>query len=123
SDSAIVIDKAYYQADGSGLIKPGYRQIFVLPSEGGTPRQLTSGNYHHGGKLAWRADAQAIVFSANRIADWEYKRLEGDLFEVDFNRNITQLTSAPGREYAPSFSENGKKLAYLSASNALNPYR
>ncbi|NUZ11148.1 S9 family peptidase [Pseudoalteromonas sp. McH1-7] len=123
SDPAIVIDKAYYQADGKGLIKPGYRHIFVLPSEGGTPRQLTSGSYHHGGKLAWRADSKAIVFSAKRIADWEYKRLEGDLFEVDFKRNITQLTSAPGREYAPSFSKNGKQLAYLSTSNELNPYR
>ncbi|WP_046006510.1 S9 family peptidase [Pseudoalteromonas rubra] len=123
SESAIVIDKAYYQADGRGLVKPGYRQIFVLPSEGGTPRQLTSGNYHHSGKLAWRSDSKGIVFSANRIADWEYKRLEGDLFEVDFNGKITQLTNAPGREHSPSFSENGKQLAFLSSSGELNPYR
>ncbi|AZZ96477.1 S9 family peptidase [Pseudoalteromonas sp. R3] len=123
SESAIVIDKAYYQADGRGLVKPGYRQIFVLPSEGGTPRQLTSGNYHHSGKLAWRSDSKGIVFSANRIADWEYKRLEGDLFEVDFAGKITQLTNAPGREHSPSFSENGKQLAFLSSSGELNPYR
>ncbi|WP_194867025.1 alpha/beta hydrolase family protein [Pseudoalteromonas sp. PPB1] len=123
SESAIVIDKAYYQADGRGLVKPGYRQIFVLPSEGGTPRQLTSGNYHHSGKLAWRSDSEGIVFSANRIADWEYKRLEGDLFEVDFAGKITQLTNAPGREHSPSFSENGKQLAFLSSSGELNPYR
>ncbi|MCF2910498.1 S9 family peptidase [Pseudoalteromonas sp. DL2-H2.2] len=123
SESAIVIDKAYYQADGRGLVKPGYRQIFVLPSEGGTPRQLTSGNYHHSGKLAWRSDSKGIVFSANRIADWEYKRLEGDLFEVGFNGKITQLTNAPGREHSPSFSENGKQLAFLSSSGELNPYR
>ncbi|MCG7534358.1 S9 family peptidase [Pseudoalteromonas sp. OOF1S-7] len=123
SESAIVIDKAYYQADGRGLVKPGFRQIFVLPSEGGTPRQLTSGNYHHSGKLAWRSDSKGIVFSANRIADWEYKRLEGDLFEVDFAGKITQLTNAPGREHSPSFSENGKQLAFLSSSGELNPYR
>ncbi|BBN81506.1 acyl-peptide hydrolase [Pseudoalteromonas sp. A25] len=123
SEPAIVIDRAYYQADGRGLVKPGYRQIFVLPSEGGTPRQLTSGDYHHGGKLAWRADSKAIVFSANRISDWEYKALEGDLFEVDFDGEITQLTSAPGREHSPSFSKNGDQLAYLSASGELNPYR
>ncbi|MCF6434061.1 S9 family peptidase [Pseudoalteromonas sp. MMG022] len=123
SDPAVVIDKAYYQADGRGLVKPGYRQIFILPSEGGTPRQLTSGEYHHGGKLAWRSDSKAIVFSANRISDWEYKALEGDLFEVNFEGKITQLTSAPGREHSPSFSKDGKQLAYLSASGELNPYR
>lgn len=123
SEPAIVIDKAYYQADGRGLVKPGYRQIFVLPSDGGTARQLTSGEYHHSGKLSWRRDSKSIIFSANRIKDWEYKRLEGDLFEVDLNNNLQQLTSAPGREHTPSFSNDGKKLAYLSASNALNPYR
>ncbi|WP_105168348.1 S9 family peptidase [Pseudoalteromonas sp. T1lg23B] len=123
SEPAIVIDRAYYQADGRGLVKPGYRQIFVLPSEGGTPRQLTSGNYHHSGKLAWRADSKGIVFSANRVNDWEYKGLEGDLFEVDFDGQITQLTTAPGKEHSPSFSQNGKQLVYLSASGELNPYR
>ncbi|WP_419147443.1 S9 family peptidase [Pseudoalteromonas 'SMAR'] len=123
SEAAIVIDKAYYQADGRGLVKPGYQQIFILPSEGGTPRQLTSGEFHHGGKLAWQPDSQAIVFSANRIVDWEYKGLEGDLFKVSLSGELTQLTSAPGKEHAPSFSKDGKKLAFLSASGELNPYR
>jgi len=120
----IVIDKAYYQADGSGLIKPGYNHIFVLPADGGTARQVTSGEYHHKGTLAWTKDNQKIVFSANRISDWEYKRLEGDLFSVAINTGeITQLTSTPGKEYNPTFSENGKSLAFLSGSNELNPYR
>ena len=123
SKPAIVIDKAYYQADGKGLVKPGYRHIFVLPSEGGTPRQLTSGSFHHGGKLSWHNDSKEIVFSANRIADWEYKRLEGDLFSIDLNGKLTQLTTRPGREHSPSFSKNGKYLAFLSASGELNPYR
>lgn len=124
SKPTIIIDKAYYQADGSGLVKPGYNQLFVIPSEGGTPRQITSGNYHHKGRLAWRQDSQAIVFSANRITDWEYKTLEGDLFQVDVNNlELTQLTNAPGREFSPQFSKNGNKLVYLQSSNVLNPYR
>lgn len=123
SEPAIVIDKAYYQRDGHGLIEPGYEQIFVLPSEGGTPRQLTSGAFHHSGKLAWRPDSKSIVFSANRIADWEYKRLEGDLFEISLDSQLKQLTSTPGKEHSPSFSKDGRRLAYLSAANAPNPYR
>jgi len=123
SEPAIVIDKAYYQADGRGLVKPGYRQIFILPSDGGTPRQLTSGNFHHGGQLTWHSNSEEIVFSANRIKDWEYKRLEGDLFSVDLKGKLTQLTTQPGREHSPSFSRDGKKLAFLSASGELNPYR
>lgn len=120
----IVIDQAYYQADGRGLLKPGYNQIFVLPSEGGTPRQLTKDNYHHRGTLAWSRDGRSIVFSANRIEDWEYKPLEGNLYQVQVSSGeITEITSAEGKEYNPVFSENGNKLAFLSGSNALNPYR
>lgn len=120
----VVIDKAYYQADGSGLIKPGYQQIFVLPSEGGTPRQITHDSFNHRGTLTWSKDNRSIVFSANRLADWEYKRLEGNLYQVDVaSGELVELTSSPGKEYNPVFSENGKKLAFLSGSNALNPYR
>lgn len=124
SKPVVVIDQAYYQADGRGLIKPGYQHIFVLPSEGGTPRQLTQDNFHHRGQLTWRKDSRAIVFSANRVTDWEYKGLEGNLYQVELaNKKLTELTSVAGREFSPVFSKNGKKLAFLSTSNKLNPYR
>lgn len=124
SKPVVVIDQAYYQADGRGLLKPGYHHVFVLPSIGGTPRQLTSGDFHHKGKLTWARDSQSIVFSANRIKDWAHKSLEGNLYQVALaGGKLTELTSAPGREYNPAFSENGKELAYLSGTNALDPYR
>lgn len=124
SKPAIVIDQAYYQADGRGLVTPGYEQIFVIPAEGGTPRQVTSGEFHHRGKLEWTNNGKNIVFSANRSKDWEYESLESDLYSVNVsNGELTQLTQAPGREYNPEFSDNGKTLAFLSTSNALNPYR
>ena len=124
SKPVTVIDQAYYQADGRGLVKPGYEHIFVIPADGGTPRQLTSGNFHHRGKLAWSQDGTQILFSANRRKDWEFKGLESDLFAIGVtDSKLTQLTDQPGREYNPEFSDNGKKLAFLSTSNALNPYR
>jgi acylaminoacyl-peptidase len=124
SKPVVVIDQAYYQADGRGLVKPGYKHIFVLPSQGGTPRQLTQGDFHHSGQLTWTHNSDAIVFSANRIKDWEYKSLEGNLYQVGLvDGKLSQITSMPGKEYSPVFSENGKKLAFISRSNVLNPYR
>jgi acylaminoacyl-peptidase len=42
-------DKLVFRFDGVGEIPPGFTHLFVVPAEGGTPRQITSGDYHHGG--------------------------------------------------------------------------
>ncbi len=120
----IVIDKARYQADGTGLLKLAYTHIFAIPSIGGTERQLTQGNFHHRGKLTWTVDSKAIVFSANRSVNWEYETLESDLYQVNLSDGeLTQLTKQSGREYHPVFSPSGKKLAFLKTSAENNPYR
>ena len=61
-----VISKLRYRADGAGYIEDGTTHIFVLPAEGGTPRQVTSGPFNHGGTPSWTPDSRALVFSANR---------------------------------------------------------
>ena len=52
----VCLAKRLGQADGAGFLKNGYSHIFVVPSEGGTPRQLTEGDYQHGGQLTWSPD-------------------------------------------------------------------
>ncbi|MCP4709337.1 MAG: S9 family peptidase, partial [Planctomycetes bacterium] len=37
---AKVIDKLLYRADGKGYLKDGFNHLFVLPADGGTPRQV-----------------------------------------------------------------------------------
>ena len=43
-----VIDDLTYRADGQGYLEDGYTHLFVLPAEGGTARQVSSGPYNHG---------------------------------------------------------------------------
>jgi len=45
----VIIDKLIYRFNDAGYLKPGYHHIFVIPSDGGTPRQISSGNFNHGG--------------------------------------------------------------------------
>lgn len=124
SEPAIIVERAYYQADGRGLLDSAYRHLFVVSAEGGVERQLTSGNYNHGGQLAWLPDSSAIVFSANRRDDWEFHTLESNLFKVSLkNTVLTQITDTPGRQYAPSFSPDGRSLAFLHNSGEQQPYR
>ena len=106
------ITKARYQADGRGVLEPAYTHIFIVPADGGTARQLTSGNYHHNGRLSFSADGDKIYFSANRSDNWEYEPVEADIFSVDLMGNIEQLTQDKGRESSPVVSPDGKHIAY-----------
>ena len=54
AEPARVIDKLVYRFNGPGYLKPGYSHVFVVPSDGGTPRQISSGNFQHGG-ISFRA--------------------------------------------------------------------
>ena len=106
------ITKARYQADGQGLLDPAFTHIFVVPAEGGTARQLSSGNYHYRNTLSWAADSQHIFFSANRSDNWEYDVGESDIFAIDMSGKLTQITRTPGSESNPKVSPNGKYIAF-----------
>ena len=110
----IVIDKLYYRADGRGYLDPGNTHVFVIPAEGGTPRQVTSGDFDHGGPLAWSPNGQSIVMSSNRDDDWEFNRRNTELWSVDISSgDMTRLTNRFGPDGSPTFSPDGSKIAYL----------
>ncbi|MEW9797248.1 S9 family peptidase [Alteromonas sp. CYL-A6] len=106
------ITKARYQADGRGVLDPAFTHIFIVPADGGTARQLTSGNYNHGGSLSFAPDASKIYFSANRSDNWEYEPVEADIYTVDMQGQITQVTDFKGREASPVVSPDGRYVAY-----------
>jgi len=109
-----VIEKMPYRADGAGYLDTGYEHIFVLSAEGGTPRQLTHGDYDHGGTLAWTSDGRRIVFAANRQEDAEHDPVESELWSVDVaSGELAQLTDRDGPDFAPTLSADGKTMAYL----------
>ena len=117
------ITKARYQADGKGILDPAYTHIFVVSSDGGTARQLTSGNYHHRGGLSFSPDSQKIYFSANRSNNWEYEPVESDIFTVNMQGVIEQLTDFKGTESSPVVSPNGKYVAYSRRSDEKVMYK
>ena len=109
-----VIDRLYFRADGRGYLEPGYNHVFVIPADGGTPRQVTSGDFNHGGALSWSPDGATIVLSANRNEDWEYKSRNTDLWSVNVvSGDMEQLTVRDGPDTAPTYSPDGSKIAYL----------
>ena len=109
-----VIDRLYYRSDGRGYLETGNRHIFILSAEGGTPRQLTSGDFDHGGALSWSPDGRTIAFSANRLDDYEHQPAQSEVWTVNVdNGTMTQLTDRLGPDSSPSYSPDGRSIVYL----------
>ena len=124
SEPVKVIDTAQYRRDGQGFLETAYAHVFVIPADGGSPRQLTGGDYNHDGPLAWTTDGDGILFAANRDAGWQLASGESDLYRVSVSdRTLTQLTDQAGGEHAPVMSPDGRHIAYIYDDNRKIPYR
>ena len=111
---ARVIESVNYRSDGGGYLEPVFAQLFVISAEGGTPRQLTRGSFHHSGRPEWTADGRSIIFAANRQANWELDPLNSDIHEVSVvDGTVRQLTTRQGPDQNPVLSPDGRLIAYL----------
>lgn len=121
---AKVIDRMIYRADGAGYLKPGYWHLFVLPGEGGTPRQITFGKFDDLGRIAWTPDGRSLLFASNREADWEYDPLNSEIQEVSIDSGeIRALTKRRGPDVFPAVSPNGRFIAYTGFDDRLQAYQ
>ncbi|MEM9664077.1 MAG: S9 family peptidase [Bacteroidota bacterium] len=123
ADKPTVITRMYHEADGSGPIEPGFRQLFVLPAEGGTPRQVTTGSYQHSGPLSWLPDQSGLVFSANRVEDPQHQRRESEVHVVTLAGALTTLTDRDGPDRAPQVSPDGQQIAYLGFDDRVQTFQ
>ena len=114
AESPHYIDQTLFQRDGSGMKKPGNVHVYVVPTIGGTPRQITFGKHDYAGSLAWSANGEQIIVSANTRDDFDFDVFNSDLLAIDVKTaEVTKLTDATGPEGSPKMSPNGKKLAFV----------
>lgn len=119
-----VTTRLKYERDGSGYMETGYNHHFVVPADGGTARQITSGEFHHSEAPQWSADGQSLVFSGNRNADWEHAFRNSEIYRVAIDSGeVTALTDRDGPDFSPVVSPDGKKIAYLGFEDKVRTYQ
>jgi dipeptidyl aminopeptidase/acylaminoacyl peptidase len=112
TESPRVVERLSYRRDRQGFIDDGFRHIFVVPADGGTPRQVTSGDWDHN-DAEWMPDGKAMVFTALRIEDAEYAWRESDIYSVNVESGaIAQLSRRTGPDGSPVPSPDGRLIAY-----------
>ncbi|MEO8496960.1 MAG: S9 family peptidase, partial [Planctomycetota bacterium] len=124
AEPPVLIQKTRYRFDGAGYLKDGFHQLFVLSAEGGSPRQLTHGDFEHEDTPAWSHDSKTLFFAANRQDDWELNPLREDIYEIDLSsRAVQRLTNREGPDRHPVASPDGTRIAYLGFDDHFKGYQ
>jgi acylaminoacyl-peptidase len=127
-----VIDRIVFRRDGQRFDPTTWRQLFVVPAEGGTPRQVTTGRYDHGvpspaapraPAAAWGPEGGTLIFSANRREDRDLEPLDTELWSLDLaSGELRALTDRFGPDMVPTPSPDGRRIAYLGFDDTRQGY-
>lgn len=124
ADPPRYIDELIYRRDGSGFVEESYAHVFVVPADGGTPRQLTTGEFNHQGPINWTPDGEALIFSGNRHEDWRYEPLNTEIYRLNLeDRSIFALTDRMGPDENPVLSGDGRRIAYTGFDDRRQGYQ
>ena len=120
-----IVESLNYRSDRRGFVDPSHTHIFIVPAEGGTPRQLTQGPHDYP-SFSLTPDGKEVVFSANRDEDREraqrqYRQSEVYALNLDTGA-LRPLTKRSGPDTSPVVSPDGRWVAYLGYDDTTDTY-
>ncbi|WP_419941992.1 S9 family peptidase [Candidatus Palauibacter sp.] len=124
AEPPIMEDRFKNRQDGVGYLDFGYDHIFIVPVEGGTPTQVTSGDFQHQSPAAWTPDGRSLVFSSNRNENWVHDYRNSELYIVSIaDGQVRQLTDRPGPDQSPAVSPDGRRIAFVGYEDRTRTYQ
>ena len=127
-----VVQSMHFRQDRRGYTDAGFRHLFLVPADGGTPRQVTKGDFNLGarfdaldGAVGWdfTPDGKTIVADglADSTADTNYRN--SNLYSIDVNTGaMRRLNSAEGAWSSPVVSPDGRRIAYSGYTQVKDSY-
>jgi dipeptidyl aminopeptidase/acylaminoacyl peptidase len=127
------VDRLHYRTDRLGYTEPGNIHLFLVPSDGGTARQLTRGDWSVGGRFdgipigtgwSWSPDGKSIVTDGYQGDDADLNYRDSHLYLVDVTTGaVKQLTSDRGTWSKPEFSPDGRMISFTGYKWVRQTYR
>jgi dipeptidyl aminopeptidase/acylaminoacyl peptidase len=128
-----IIDRLHYRQDRIGYTEPGFTHLFVVPSDGGTPRALTSGDWNVGARfdgmagavgLDWSPDGRTILVDGLDVPDADLRYRDSDIFAIDVSSASRRKVITEGGSWSdPHFSPDGKLVAFVGHPTTKASYK
>src|ERR1700723_1718305 len=116
-------ERLHTYRDQAGFTERGWRHLFLVASDGGGPRQVTSGNWSVGASafevaitVDWEftPDGRSVIIEGYKEGDPDRNDREGYIYSVDLKSGaVSRLTKRKGSWGQPAVSPDGKTIAYV----------
>jgi dipeptidyl aminopeptidase/acylaminoacyl peptidase len=108
-------DRAFYKLDGYGYLPHERNHLWIVDVRTGRSKQLTDHAIYDEIDPAWSPDGESIAFVSNHTEEPDLNPDYADLFVMPAEGGEPRKIKAPiGSKTLPSFSPDGKWIAYLA---------